>query len=201
MRGIRRVLLSTGLLLTMLACGPKQATFVLLPDLDGSTGTMEIITDGGSQVITRPEEAVTVTDIDQPPSAPRAMSPMEILSTFRDVWQVRPEEPIHYFVYFKQGTSDLTRDSLALIPKMLDAIAERKSSSIHVIGHTDTEGSRELNARLSLERAEAVRDILIPRGIDSSYLEVTSHGEEDLLIKTGDEVAEPLNRRVEVIIK
>lgn len=201
MRWIRFSLLLLTVPILLTACAKKQALFVLLPDLDGTVGTMEIITEGGSQIISRAEDSVTVSDPELAPGTPKPMSPMQLLETFKDVWQARPEEPIHYMLYFEQGSSALTRDSRNLIAKILETIEENRSTNIYVIGHADTQGSKELNAKLSLERALRVRDLLVLQNIDTTYFEVTSHGEEDLLIRTADEVAEPLNRRVEIIIK
>jgi len=54
---------------------------------------------------------------------------------------------------------------------------------------------------LSLQRAEAVRAMLIQRGINSSFLRAVGRGEREPLIPTADEQAEPRNRRVEVIVR
>jgi len=185
----------------MAACAKKQAMFVLLPDLDGKVGTMEVITEGGSQVISQAEQAVNVTDRELPPTAPHAVSPVELLKVFKDAWMARPDEPIHYLLYFEPGTSSLTGDSLELVATILESISKRQSRNISVIGHADTQGSKEMNAALSLERAESIKAFLVDRGTDESHIDVTSHGEEDLLVRTEDEVPEPLNRRVEIIIR
>ena len=66
---------------------------------------------------------------------------------------------------------------------------------------TDTVGSKEYNYKLSLDRAKVLSDILIANGAVPSNITVTSHGEGNPLVKTADEVAEPRNRRVEVVIK
>jgi len=188
-------------LLLVLACAEKQAMFVLLPDLDGNIGTMEVITEGGTQVLSGAEEAVSVTDTELPPTAPTLISPVELLKTFKAVWMARPDEPVHFLLYFRPGTSDLTGDSLGLIGPALASIAEKQSRNISVIGHADTQGSKQTNAALSLKRAERIKALLVDRGINESYIDVTSHGEEDLLIKTGDGVPEPLNRRVEIVVR
>lgn len=201
MRWIRYPFLALVALSILAGCAKQKALFVLLPDLDGNVGTMEVITEGGSQVITRAEEAITITDPKLPPAAPQPMSPMELLETFKDVWQARPDEPTHFLVYFDPGTSDLTADSRGLIGEILETISDKRSSSISVIGHADTQGPKEMNAQLSFERAIKVRDILVLEGVETSYLEISSHGEEDQLVKTADEVPEPLNRRVEIIVR
>ena len=50
-------------------------------------------------------------------------------------------------------------------------------------------------------RAERVRDLLIAEGLDPTLIEVDSHGENNPLIPTADEIAEPRNRRVEVTVR
>ena len=185
----------------LVGCNKNEALFVLLSDLDGNAGTLEVITEGGTQVIVHAEGSVTVSDPRLVPAAPQQMTPMQLLETFKDVWQARPEEPVHYVVYFEPGSSDLTHDSSGLIAKVLETLAKNRSTDLDIIGHADTQGPKELNAQLSLDRASEVRDLLVLEGIEESYLKVASHGEEDQLVKTPDEVAEPLNRRVEIIIK
>jgi outer membrane protein OmpA-like peptidoglycan-associated protein len=70
-----------------------------------------------------------------------------------------------------------------------------------VIGHTDTVGTRASNIVLGMRRAELLRKLLVEAGLDSSLIEIASHGEADLLVPTGDEVAEPRNRRVEITVR
>ena len=57
------------------------------------------------------------------------------------------------------------------------------------------------NDRLSLERAEAVRAMLIQRGIKASFIRAVGRGEREPLVPTPDEQPEPRNRRVEVIVR
>ena len=58
-----------------------------------------------------------------------------------------------------------------------------------------------MNVELGLRRATTIRGRLIEAGVASSMIEVSSHGEADLLIKTADDVAEPRNRRVEITVR
>jgi outer membrane protein OmpA-like peptidoglycan-associated protein len=84
---------------------------------------------------------------------------------------------------------------------ILQDIRDRKSTAITVIGHTDTTADRQYNYQLGLRRAQHVARSLQSQGVDTSNLFVSSHGEADLLVKTGGGVAEPRNRRVEVIVR
>jgi outer membrane protein OmpA-like peptidoglycan-associated protein len=62
-------------------------------------------------------------------------------------------------------------------------------------------GVSAMNFELGLKRANTVRDLLVEGGLDGSAVEVISHGESDLLVRTADEVAEPRNRRVEIAVR
>jgi outer membrane protein OmpA-like peptidoglycan-associated protein len=76
-----------------------------------------------------------------------------------------------------------------------------KTTEVYVVGHTDRVGTEEYNMKLSSRRANFIRDQLVSKGVNSSILFVSFHGEAMPAVKTQDEVAEPLNRRVEVMIR
>ena len=69
-----------------------------------------------------------------------------------------------------------------------------------IIGHTDTMGTKKYNYKLSLERAVAVRNILIENNINEEDIEILAKGEDDLLIKTADQTKYPANRRAEITL-
>ena len=72
---------------------------------------------------------------------------------------------------------------------------------VSVVGHTDTVGEKGYNYALSLKRAKAVASILLGKGVDPSTLDITSHGKDNPLVPTGDQVHEPRNRRVEITVR
>ena len=108
---------------------------------------------------------------------------------------------MHYILYFDSGSTKLIAESHKLIPEVIRTIRERNSNDVSVVGHSDTTGTRELNLDLSLKRAQAVSQLIIAAGIDPSSLEITSHGKDNPLIPTGDNVDEPRNRRVEITVR
>ena len=85
--------------------------------------------------------------------------------------------------------------------EILEAARNHPFPDVAVIGHTDTTGTAAGNYELGLRRANAIRTRLLDAGVDRSLIDVTSHGEADLLVKTGDEIADPRNRRVEITIR
>jgi outer membrane protein OmpA-like peptidoglycan-associated protein len=62
-------------------------------------------------------------------------------------------------------------------------------------------GTPPANVELGLKRAMMVRALLVDAGLAPATIEVTSHGEGDLLVRTADDVPEPRNRRVEISVK
>ena len=67
--------------------------------------------------------------------------------------------------------------------------------------NADTAGNPVYNLRLSTQRAEAIAKILAGKGIKSQFLKTTSHGENNPLIQTEDNVHEAKNRRVEIVVR
>lgn len=195
-------LLTTLLALLVIFTGcARKTTVVLLPDPDGKVGHVTVETDAGSTDITRDREATVVSGRNSLPSSPKILSEKEIAAKFTPVLTILPEKPLHFILYFKSESTTLNRSSLKVLPKILQAISDRNSQQISVIGHSDTAGDHRYNLQLSKRRARAIRNILIKKGVDASYITSTSHGEQNPLIKTADNVHERRNRRVEVVVR
>jgi outer membrane protein OmpA-like peptidoglycan-associated protein len=129
------------------------------------------------------------------------MKEEEVLRIFGKALDALPEPPIRFLLYFISGTPELTADSKRQIPEILRAIEARRSTNIAIVGHTDRVGSREKNQKLGLDRAISVRNILVSSGIDPSGIGVVSHGEDNPLVETEDNIEEPRNRRVEITVR
>ncbi len=96
---------------------------------------------------------------------------------------------------------ELKPDSRASMKEIITEIEKKASNDIEVIGHTDRSGEDEFNMALSRRRAEKVQNLLAAAGIAPVAIRVAFHGEGNPLIQTADNVHEPLNRRVEVIVR
>jgi outer membrane protein OmpA-like peptidoglycan-associated protein len=88
-----------------------------------------------------------------------------------------------------------------LMPKIIQTITTWPHPEVTVIGHTDTMGDKALNTRLSLNRAETVRSLLVDAGVNPELMDIRAHGENDPLVPTGPNMAEPKNRRVEIQVR
>jgi outer membrane protein OmpA-like peptidoglycan-associated protein len=125
----------------------------------------------------------------------------EVDKTFSEALAAQPPEQISFILYFKEGTSVLLDQSKDTLSRLFEEVAKRQAVEVQVTGHTDTLGSEIANDRLSAERAQTIRDMLIKRGLQASFVRAVGRGERELLIETSDNVREPMNRRVEVIVR
>ena len=182
-------------------CTSVGNVFVLLSDPDGKTGQIVVSNKGGSQLLKEPGQATGVKGIDQSPTAPFLMDEKQIQKIFGSALEAQPAIPIRFLLYFKGGSAELTDESAKIIPEILKTFNVRKPAEVSIIGHTDRVGSRETNFNLGFKRANLVREMLTAGGLDAQSIEVYSHGEDNPLIQTEDEVPEPRNRRVEVTIR
>jgi outer membrane protein OmpA-like peptidoglycan-associated protein len=101
-------------------------------------------------------------------------------------------------VTFATGSTAISPSFQAALDRVAGSLVQYPDSLIDVYGHTDTVGSTASNQTLSEERARAVANYLIGRGVTSGRVRWQGFGETQLKVPTGDNVNEPLNRRVEI---
>ena len=179
---------------------PRTAV-VLLPDANGKVGRVIVSNRAGSCTLERAGELTRILDAGTAPTAATTLTAAEIETAFGAALAAQPAAPRHFILYFEQGSTELTAASQSEFPAVLAAARELTSVDTSVVGHSDTTGDARANLELSLRRAMAVGALLVAAGIDPGALEITSHGEANLLVPTGDNVAEPRNRRVEVTVR
>jgi outer membrane protein OmpA-like peptidoglycan-associated protein len=183
---------------------PKADWVVLLPEPDGRPGAIRVTTQGGSQVLEKSGHATRVEDFTMPPTPPETIDQNEITRVFGEALSAQPNTEVRFssfILWFENNETTLTRESKKLLTEIVGMIKGHKSNEIYVIGHTDRVGTEFHNQKLSERRANYIKDFLVFGGIQSSALIVSSHGETMPLVYTEDEVAEPRNRRVEVIVR
>ena len=182
------------------AAEPMNAV-VLLPDADGKVGRVTVSNRAGDRTLVRAGDATRILDAQTAPTEPAAMGAAELEATFGDALAAQPPPPRHFILYFEQGSTDLTPASRGEFPAIVAAVREYASVDTSVVGHSDTAGDARTNLALSLRRALAVGTLLVSEGLDPGALDITSYGETSPLVPTGDDVAEPRNRRVEVTVR
>jgi outer membrane protein OmpA-like peptidoglycan-associated protein len=189
------------ILLIISGCATVKDTVVLVHDADGKVGRLTVTTKGGAKTLSVANTMVEVSGFGKSPSDPKKIDQSQIDSLFTDSIKALPLEAVSFLFYFLSDSTELTAESKSLIPEVLSLVNKREFYEISIIGHTDTVGDDAYNMRLSSARAEAVRDALLSHGIPSAQMELRYHGKRDPIVPTGDNVREPRNRRVEVVVK
>ncbi|WP_342620574.1 OmpA family protein [Rhodoferax sp. GW822-FHT02A01] len=177
---------------------PKDLSYVaLLESPDGTVGKVVVKGSKGEQIIDQARYGALLDGS----AAPAAVDELTLQRDFADARAARPELPVHYILYFETGGAQLTPESQALLPRIVDAASKRSSVDVSITGHSDTVGKAEVNEALSLKRAQVVAELIKAQGLKVDQVSVESHGERNLLIPTPDETPEPRNRRVEITIR
>lgn len=110
-------------------------------------------------------------------------------------------QPVKLVVFFDFDKADLNAAASAKLGEAVSAIKDRTSVTILVSGHADRAGSDDYNAKLSRLRALAIADALAQAGVSIQATTVEAFGELQPAVATADDVREPSNRRVEIIIR
>jgi outer membrane protein OmpA-like peptidoglycan-associated protein len=191
-------ILAIALLLGLAACAGGDR-IVLLPNEDGAPSTITVTNSGGSAVIDKPNGGVAVA---RPSSAPEplSLSETEINKDWADALALQPPRPVVIRLYFVLDTTEMTPDSQARLPRLLDLIRQRPAPEVVISGHTDRSGDPKYNEELGLRRAEAVRRAIESIGVPPDLITVTSYGAGDPLVRTSRPY-EPRNRRVEITVR
>ena len=180
--------------------GCAHSSMVLLPDEDGGHGQVAILEADGKPTDTIVAEANSRAELgDSHPS----IKPLAHGLNAKETALVGdlPPPAKSFTLYFLEGTTEMTPESLPVLEELRAEIAKRPGADVQVTGHTDTVGSDADNDALSQKRAEEVLNFLVSKGFDRSIMSAVGRGERELKIPTADNVSSPTNRRVEVIVR
>ena len=182
----------------VLAGCASRTTVVLLPEAHGRDTAVTVTRGGSSAVLDQPYEAVREGAFGL---SEFQSTPQEVQSLFGPALAAQPARAVTFTLYFIEGKDVLTDESRQLVETSLAEIARRPVPDVLVVGHTDLVGTHAFNDALSRQRADLIRNELIRLGVAAENIEVVARGKRDPIVPTADGVAEPRNRRVEVIVR
>ena len=100
-------------------------------------------------------------------------------------------------VYFKTGSAELDHASDAILQSVADIANRCPTARIEVTGHTDSNGDKATNLKLSDQRAHAVMNFLVQRGIAAVRVEALGYGDARPIAPNDSEASRAKNRRIE----
>jgi len=173
--------------------------YILMPGADGSVGSLVVTHGDQERILNRPHAAAKIGR----PGAVETTTTTEAeeREAFAAALSAQPPRPASFLLYFLLDSAEFTPTSKVVVENILSDIARRPAPEVLVIGHADTVGSDDYNDRLSLQRAGRISRRLIELGIASERIQTSGRGKRELLVPTADQVAEPRNRRVEIVVR
>jgi outer membrane protein OmpA-like peptidoglycan-associated protein len=101
---------------------------------------------------------------------------------------------------FPSGSATLPARELPTLDRVVALLTSRPGLTARIEGHTDSLGPAAINQALSEQRAEAVMQALIARGIDAGRLQTAGYGPDRPIADNTTDGGRRANRRVEVLM-
>src|SRR5262249_5985139 len=185
--------------LLLAACSTTKTLVVLLPEESGTSGAVSVGEGARTAVLDAP---LTSAPVDTRGNVDNAtVTQEEVQRTFGQALAAQPPNPLSFTLYFSTASTEVTPESQPILEALFAEVAKRQAVEVQVTGHTDRVGPDATNDRLSLERAKALREMLVHRGWRATFTRGVGRGKRERLVPTAAEQPEPRNRRVEVIVR
>ena len=102
-----------------------------------------------------------------------------------------------YNIFFDTDKYEVKKESNEALKVIAEYMNSNPDKKFYIVGHTDNVGKAGNNQALSLERAKAVRDYLVGKGIDSKRINPVGYGQSKPKVSNDTEAGRLANRRVE----
>lgn len=103
-------------------------------------------------------------------------------------------------ILFATGKSELNTSSKTALTKFAASLKDTPETDIAIYGHTDSTGSRDVNVKISNDRAESVAKYLINSGIMRERLTTEGKAYDEPVADNSTAEGRAQNRRVEIYI-
>jgi len=101
---------------------------------------------------------------------------------------------------FESGSTALTPESVDTMSSLVAVLKAYPAVSVTFEGHTDNTGDAVANKKLSLDRATAVKDLMVKGGIAESRITPAGFGQENPIAPNDTEQGRAKNRRLEMVV-
>jgi outer membrane protein OmpA-like peptidoglycan-associated protein len=104
-------------------------------------------------------------------------------------------------ITFEFNKATLKGESETVLTRAYNAMVANPDVRVEISGHTDNVGSQQYNQKLSLERAQAVRNWLVQKGIASNRMKTVGKGENEPVSSNDTDAGRAENRRIEFFVR
>jgi outer membrane protein OmpA-like peptidoglycan-associated protein len=103
-------------------------------------------------------------------------------------------------VSFDVGRADIRPEMRPILDKFAEGLRADPAATVRIVGHTDSTGTDAINNPLSVNRASAVRDYLIDRGVAANRIIIDGRGSREPVADNATPEGRAQNRRVEIFM-
>lgn len=187
-----------------LGCAGQRNMVVLVADDTGHLGSATVSGAEGDVMLSTRNAAYVESDKSSPGRRATTLSEGDVHTIFSEVLSAEPGPPSIFYIYFGLDSVEADSDSVSTVGTIVQMARERRAQNLAVVitvdGYADRAGAADYNDNLALRRAKFVERMINARIVPEEKIAVISHGERNPLVPTADGIAEPRNRRVEVVI-
>lgn len=114
---------------------------------------------------------------------------------------IAPRTFVFDHLNFESGSAQLTPDSNETVNNLATILKAYPHATIQLAGHTDNTGNPQTNQQLSLDRANAVKTMLVNSGVDGNRISTVGYGQDRPITTNDTEQGRARNRRTELTVK
>lgn len=172
------------------------------PVAETATGATRTEPQKESEALAEPlktdKSSVAKTELPVSPAAPAEKAPRGILPRIAGSSSGKHinTEPI----LFNTGLAKLREVSMKPLDGLAALLMEQADLKVMIIGHTDNLGVEAANQKISAERAAAVREYLVSKGIEASRLDSKGMGSTSPIASNDTQLGRQANRRIEFLV-
>jgi len=103
-------------------------------------------------------------------------------------------------IAFDSGQAAIRPNFRSALDNFAQSLQQNPSTTVTIVGHTDSTGSPAVNEPLSLQRADATRDYLVTRGVGGNRFQIDGRGAREPVAGNDTDAGRARNRRVEIFL-
>jgi len=103
-------------------------------------------------------------------------------------------------IAFDSGQAAIRPNFRSALDNFAQSLQQNPSTTVTIVGHTDSTGSPAVNEPLSLQRADATRDYLVTRGVAANRFQIDGRGAREPVANNDTDAGRARNRRVEIFL-